>query len=976
VDTHIKDLTGSTISPVNILRLLALTLILICTAFRISAHESTHLFEIYLVIEILVFLATYDFISNEKPGRRIVPELNKLLETAIALMIIFDTCQTLILKDFTPSVFTTVLFLMLSGLILYLSLFGKWSSSQIFIGIFMFIQSPLLQPRNMTTYGLDFLIVLYAFLSLNGSISTDDPDSADIQGAHEATRDKLEPKINFIGHSLGDLALKPLFLFPLFLVLMSFGSYPALFSLEFASRVLSSIFLYITVQYLVKARHNVTAIITGAILLPWFVNTIRTVYDFLYRINLFGLWETLNTRIMVANIPIISFAPYIACLTIYLTILWINCEKKRKLISAIVSFSLITAHIVVLISGVRSAIIGLILGWALFFFKKHRSIPENRISNNSGKIIVLSVLAIAVLGMVGYSFLWKMDGGASLQSRLIVFKSSVSRIVKSPFAGTGPFTRQFHIKDITETSTDPYSAGKEFLQGMTVHPHNLILHLAEDTGLIGLLLFALFLAIPIIRSQDKGSEKICALAVLIPYCAVDSPLVTKGYSALFMFLTALCVHPEQFKPPAESPSAKSKYLNIPFNILLMGLVIFLSIFQIKYLIAEYFINLSGISASKGNLLKARVDLSMAAVLMPEDPSLCNSLGDLCLDLKDYIGANTNFQESLEIISGQYYPTMRIGDIHFINGRFTDALKSYEEAENLTIHMRSSPLLCSFLTSLQIGMANQDKFLEFLKYQPDGIIDENIANRQFMENICEQIKYLITKSETSNFPGRDNLVLALIKFRGANGIPLTDIFSGNMQIFEKLRPGRARVEAIYSIGGIKALQDYYLTKKNLTSSELNHLAEKYLSENLFSEALQILDWAIDINNDRLFDGFNYSAYLMTARILEKRSMDTDQLLNALQRVLFFIRNPEYLKKTAELLEKNNCFKESREAYLEALEKLYEQTSFRLSRMNIPLFIKNRSTFLDAHLRKCEKANAMIEKLSMKLTDINSKLGIDQ
>ncbi|MDH5580862.1 MAG: O-antigen ligase family protein [Bdellovibrionales bacterium] len=155
-------------------------------------------------------------------------------------------------------------------------------------------------------------------------------------------------------------------------------------------------------------------------------------------------------------------------------------RKEIKLISTpLLSIALIVNLAGLYLSYARGGLIGYLFALPFFFFKEHK------------KLFVSSMVAIIVgLGSLitfnpTINEMFFKRGGSNTQ-RLEFFEAAYMAFRERPFLGYGYKNFEPHVKDIKER----YEIGSAYMAG---HAHNNYLEHLASTGIIGLVVMALFL---------------------------------------------------------------------------------------------------------------------------------------------------------------------------------------------------------------------------------------------------------------------------------------------------------------------------------------------------------------------------------------------------------------------------------------------------------------------------------------------------
>ena len=243
------------------------------------------------------------------------------------------------------------------------------------------------------------------------------------------------------------------------------------------------------------------------------------------------------------------------------------------------------AAFAIVLSGTRSALLGLLIGAAIYILAGRLRIRL--------RFITFSLACAAALALFSYSPLgaklrarlhWSLDdvrGGA----RLLLWRDSLRMAAHRPITGFGPETfvtefPPFESLDLARAYPDFYHES----------PHNLFLDAFSSRGLIGLLpLFALcalgaWAAARLIRLGDPlGVPLAAALAGLLA-CQQFSVLIvpTALYFYLLLAILVAAVMPTASPSPNSQPSLRAAY----YFPLALAAAILLAVFAVRLLIAD------------------------------------------------------------------------------------------------------------------------------------------------------------------------------------------------------------------------------------------------------------------------------------------------------------------------------------------------------------------------------------------------------
>lgn len=166
-------------------------------------------------------------------------------------------------------------------------------------------------------------------------------------------------------------------------------------------------------------------------------------------------------------------------------------------------------------AGARGPVLSFILSLFLFFVLSIKIFPWPKIDRFALRLFVLAILAAIVLTMVGQklfpTLVFRMrvlltEVGSSAAMRIDLCRAALYQFARSPIwgAGTGQFGMAVTGQDIR------------------LYPHNIILELAAETGILGVLVFVTMIGVSLaegfIRLRGKGLTEIIAKYLLVATC--------------------------------------------------------------------------------------------------------------------------------------------------------------------------------------------------------------------------------------------------------------------------------------------------------------------------------------------------------------------------------------------------------------------------------------------------------------------------
>lgn len=167
-------------------------------------------------------------------------------------------------------------------------------------------------------------------------------------------------------------------------------------------------------------------------------------------------------------------------------------------------------------AGARGPILALILSFLLFFILSVRSVPRLRIDRFTLRLGLVTFFVVIVLITVGRDFFPTLvrrtqialtKGGTSVMTRLSFYRTAMEMWANSPIWGNG--TGQFGTA----------VAGRD----IRFYPHNIVLELGAETGLIGVLIFIAMIGTAFAKGfirlhPAKGYSRTVARYLLVAGC--------------------------------------------------------------------------------------------------------------------------------------------------------------------------------------------------------------------------------------------------------------------------------------------------------------------------------------------------------------------------------------------------------------------------------------------------------------------------
>jgi len=190
---------------------------------------------------------------------------------------------------------------------------------------------------------------------------------------------------------------------------------------------------------------------------------------------------------------------------------------ERKLLMRLGLWTMATLQLwATLIAGARGPVLALILSLALFFALSARGFPSIRIERYALRLGVVMLCVLAIFGVVGQEMFSTLtfrsqvlvtEVGVSALTRLTLYREALDLWARSPIWGNG--IGQFSVA----------VAGED----VRLYPHNVILELGAELGLIGVLIFAMMIGMAFAKSlvtlgAQRGSAKAATRYLLVVCC--------------------------------------------------------------------------------------------------------------------------------------------------------------------------------------------------------------------------------------------------------------------------------------------------------------------------------------------------------------------------------------------------------------------------------------------------------------------------
>lgn len=224
------------------------------------------------------------------------------------------------------------------------------------------------------------------------------------------------------------------------------------------------------------------------------------------------------------------FASYIASV-IPLAVGLLMIRELKGALNILANITLVLGIFVLPVTYIRSSWLAVLFGVCVilfYYYRKHRII--HYYTSNSFRLVSL-ILTIAILvgALIFGLFQLKPD---SANGRLFIWKITSSIIADQPFFGVGFGNFKVHYNRYQGSYfASGYGSDEEkLLAGNVNHAHNEYLQIATEFGIIGMILFLLFIWYLIVHLKINESESLFGIQV-----AVKSSITAILVSSLFTF---------------------------------------------------------------------------------------------------------------------------------------------------------------------------------------------------------------------------------------------------------------------------------------------------------------------------------------------------------------------------------------------------------------------------------------------------------
>jgi O-antigen ligase len=264
-------------------------------------------------------------------------------------------------------------------------------------------------------------------------------------------------------------------------------------------------------------------------------------------------------------------------------------EDVRWKIIARVTFTL--ASFAILLSGTRSALLGLLAGAIVFIAIARPGVTRKMILILAAAVVALALLVISPAGAkLRARVHWSLDdvrGGA----RLLLWRDSLQMAMRHPLLGFGPetFTTQFPLFESVELSR----AYPDFYQES---PHNMFLDALTSRGLPGVVILLTLCVLALLAARRNAALAAAVTGAIVCQQFVVLTIPTAVYFYLLLSMLIAATIPTRRPEPRPFPLALTP---IPIAIAIVFLV-----FAVRLLLADRAMALAEQSAASGDVQAA------------------------------------------------------------------------------------------------------------------------------------------------------------------------------------------------------------------------------------------------------------------------------------------------------------------------------------------------------------------------------------
>lgn len=232
-------------------------------------------------------------------------------------------------------------------------------------------------------------------------------------------------------------------------------------------------------------------------------------------------------------------AGFVAVLSLLYPIGLYWCIKSKRLEQRLIFFSLGIILFSIILSGSRTGILAIICSTIVTLILEYQLISKIKSIKQTALIILSIIFLIFFLSFILFKL--KED---SASGRLLIWRVSIEMIKNKPFLGYGINGFKANYMDFQSYYFKSHPDSKYiYLADNVVHPFNEFIKIQINWGILGLLLFILFLTLIFIKVlKTKEPFKIILLGVLVSFLILSCfsyPLYYAPVCFLLIYLSLI-----------------------------------------------------------------------------------------------------------------------------------------------------------------------------------------------------------------------------------------------------------------------------------------------------------------------------------------------------------------------------------------------------------------------------------------------------
>jgi O-antigen ligase len=287
----------------------------------------------------------------------------------------------------------------------------------------------------------------------------------------------------------------------------------------------------------------------------------------------------------------------------------------------------------IVMSGSRSVWLGLALS-ALAL----AAMGAGRVVFRAPRVLLggLGVITVALLAVLGPMVLTRIATGSTVELRLVMWGESIEHWMRAPLVGHGPgtFAARFNL-------TDYYNR----FEPWHTHPHNLVVQVLVESGVVGLVGVALILVALVIGVRRQGRLEWAALTavVFIAGVGLTENATISAYLVAPLIVWAAMATPRIRQDPhaAPAPARALRQMNL-------GLATVVLLAVGSTLVAAFAHDRAVAAERAGNEAEVTASLRQAASFDPAMPLYHRELGLWLMAAGDHVNAEAEVRRALEL----------------------------------------------------------------------------------------------------------------------------------------------------------------------------------------------------------------------------------------------------------------------------------------------------------------------------------------